>query len=619
MTSAQEYIAQLAKAFQLEKQEEMRQFEELLKGSSIAQRKKEGVTWFPLRLTDTGFGMSFKPVVTLKRNPGDAGPAKFQVGDSVSIFEEAVEQTATGVVQDIDAFEIRIILHQDEVPDWEDERRLGVNLLFDLRTFEQGEYALQQVLNAEKGRLYHLRECAQGNINAGVNPNHMVELPHLNTSQNTAVNHILSSENIAVVHGPPGTGKTTTIAAAISQLVKKEGRVLACAPSNAAIDHLAFKLIESGLNVVRIGNVPKIHAKVLESTLDMQIRDHKDFPEIKNYKKRAEEFRKMAYQYKRNFGKAEREQRSALFKEASNLRQEARKLEDYIVKDTLAQAQVVVCTLVGANHFHLKDQEFKTAVIDEAGQALEPLCWIPALKAEKIVLSGDPLQLPPTVKSMEAEKAGLSKTLLERVNVLPGIPTLLDTQYRMHNAIMHYSNHHFYDGKLQAHESVATRLIREDELPVEFVDTAGCGFMEKIGEASLSRYNPEEAQLLGRHLEQSNYPPAASIGVITPYREQLRELQELLQSNQVEVNTVDSFQGQEKDIVYISLVRSNENGEIGFLKDYRRMNVALTRARMKLVVIGDSATIGQDSFYSAFIDYCEQNGYYRSAWEFMYS
>lgn len=617
MTEAQEYIAKLAKVFQLEKQEEIEQFQALSKSTSLTQRKNEGITWFPLKVRDERFGMSFRPIITLLRNPSDRSAHRFQTGSGIALFDDASGQNASGMVQEIDDSEVTIILQQDELPEWLDSKRLGINLLFDMRTFEQGEIALQGLLNADKGRLHHLREVAHGTITNSLVPIHPITLPSLNDSQNDAVNHVLASEDIAIVHGPPGTGKTTTISAAIEQLVKKEKQVLACAPSNAAVDHLVRKLLARGLKVVRIGNVPKIQEDILDSTLDHAMRNHKDFGEIKKYKKRADEFRKLAKQYKRSFGSEEREQRKALFQESRNLVKDARKLEDFIIEDTLNSAQVIACTLVGANHRFLRNITFKTAIIDEAGQALEPLSWIPVLKSEKLVLCGDPLQLPPTVKSREAMKNGMSVTLLERMLHLEDVAVLLNTQYRMHERIMSFSNSFFYDDKLIAHPSVANHKVQGQDLEIEFIDTAGCGFNEKAGEAGSSKYNPEEAQLLFRHLRGNAYPTSESIGIITPYREQLLTLKKENNGEPYKVSTVDSFQGQERDIIYISLVRSNDRGEIGFLKDYRRMNVAMTRARKKLVIVGDSATIGQDDFYSKFIIFCEENGFYKSAWEYM--
>ncbi|MEZ4799562.1 MAG: AAA domain-containing protein [Flavobacteriales bacterium] len=309
-----------------------------------------------------------------------------------------------------------------------------------------------------------------------------------------------------------------------------------------------------------------------------------------------------------------------MFQEAKNLNKEARELEKYIVDSTIQSADVITSTLIGSTHEFLRERKFDVVIIDEAGQALEPGCWVPILKADKVVLAGDPYQLPPTVKSREAEKKGLTTTLLEKaINRLSRI-SLLEVQYRMNESIAAYSNQYFYAGKLSAHESVAERRYQDSFLPVEFIDTAGCGYEESGDDDGSSKSNAEEARIVEAHLEQLKFSMdnADSIAVISPYRGQVLLLQERFgEEENVVVNTIDSFQGQERDVVYISLVRSNDRGEIGFLRDYRRMNVAMTRAKKKLVVVGDSATLGEDKFFAGFLDYVEKSGSYRTAWEFM--
>jgi len=332
----------------------------------------------------------------------------------------------------------------------------------------------------------------------------------------------------------------------------------------------------------------------------------------------------MAGKYKRNFGHAEREQRRLLYREARDLGKEASELESALIDSMLQQAQVVCCTPVGSNSHWLKDHNFKTVIIDEAGQALEPMCWIPIRKAQKIVLAGDPLQLPPTVKSKGAEKLGLSVTMLERCINQEEQVSLLDTQYRMHETIMGFSNQWFYKGALKAHESVAQHQVGGSEnRAFEFIDTAGCGFDEEREDEKSSSANSGEAGILIQHLQafMDSLPDGdrPSIGIISPYKAQVHCLKRMLAEAEIKVsvNTVDAFQGQERDVIYISTVRSNDQGIIGFLSDYRRMNVALTRARKKLVVNGDSATLGGQQFYQEFLNYAEQKEAYRSAWEFM--
>jgi predicted DNA helicase len=447
------------------------------------------------------------------------------------------------------------------------------------------------------------------------------------------VQKIIAANELAIVHGPPGTGKTTTLVQAIKALVKLEyHQVLVVAPSNTAVDLLTEKLFEEGLSVLRVGNPARVSDKLMSLTLDSKIAEHNSMKEIKKLKKQASEFRDMAHKYKRSFGRAERDQRKALFEEARNIMKQVENTEQYIIEDLLAKAQVITATLVGANHYTARNVKFHTVVIDEAGQAIEPACWIPILKAQKVILAGDHCQLPPTIKSTEAAFDGLATTLLEKcVSLHPEAVTLLEEQYRMNEKIMGFSSKRFYEDKLKAHPSVAHRLLYPDDSPLAFIDTAGCGFEEKSEGTSTT--NPEEAAFLFKHLTQliaelekhyrkEDFP---TIAIISPYKEQIYVLQELLlhsplilnHSNKISVNTVDSFQGQERDIVYISMTRSNTENKIGFLSDIRRMNVAMTRARKKLVVIGDSGTLSHFAFYSDFISYAEQHNAYQSAWEFV--
>jgi predicted DNA helicase len=405
----------------------------------------------------------------------------------------------------------------------------------------------------------------------------------------------------------------------VVQLLREEKQVMVCAPSNAATDHLAKSLYARGLKVVRIGNLAKVESDNTALTLDVLIQQEKDFKQIRELKKRAIELRKMGGKYKRNFGREESEQRKLIFNEAKNLSKEARELENYLVEKVLGDAQVIACTLIGSSSDYLQGRKFSTVIIDEAGQGIEPAVWVPILKADKVVMAGDPYQLPPTVKSVDAERQGLSVTLLEKAIQRHDAVFLLRTQYRMNTLIMEFSNRKFYHGQLEAHPSVAEWHIESSPQVVEFVDTAGCGFEEQASEESSSRCNPEEARLLRLHFDQLAPDTSLSVGVISPYRAQVELLQETFADvSQVSVNTIDSFQGQERDVIYMSLVRSNPKSEIGFLKDYRRMNVAMTRARKKLVIIGDSATLGNDRFYGDFLSYAEEIGAYKSAWEYLY-
>jgi ATP-dependent RNA/DNA helicase IGHMBP2 len=344
---------------------------------------------------------------------------------------------------------------------------------------------------------------------------------------------------------------------------------------------------------------------------------------MKTLKKQANEYKNMAHKYKRSFGKAERDQRKALFDEAHRIMKDVGKSEQYIIDDLVSKAQVITATLVGSNHYTVRNVKYHTVVIDEAGQALEPACWVPILKAQKVVLAGDHCQLSPTIKSSEAAKKGLATTLLEKCVALhPESVVLLEEQYRMNEEIMGYSSRVFYHNKLKANDSVAHHVLFPDDAPLAFIDTAGCGYDEKL--EGTSSTNPEEAAFLFKHLGLYTVENFPTIAVISPYKQQIYILKEqllhmpalLVYGDKISVNTIDSFQGQERDIVYISMTRSNSEGEIGFLSDIRRMNVAMTRARKKLIVIGDSGTLSSLAFYSDFITYAEQLNAYQSAWQF---
>jgi superfamily I DNA and/or RNA helicase len=622
MTDSMDELGKLANVLRIEQREDYNLHDAWLKRSSISERKKNGITWFPLRITETGFGLGAYPFLVVERNPGDRLNHQFQSAAPVSLFSAAdgnEQLSINGTVGYVDDQRMKITFFCDEMPDWIDDGKLGVNLLFDSRTYDEMFKALNVLINLEKGRLKKLRDVILGYDRPTVKKIDFISSARLNESQNAAMNGILAADDIAVVHGPPGTGKTTTLVESVVQLLREEKQVMVCAPSNAATDHLAKSLYARGLKVVRIGNLAKVESDNTALTLDVLIQQEKDFKQIRELKKRAIELRKMGGKYKRNFGREESEQRKLIFNEAKNLSKEARELENYLVEKVLGDAQVIACTLIGSSSDYLQGRKFSTVIIDEAGQGIEPAVWVPILKADKVVMAGDPYQLPPTVKSVDAERQGLSVTLLEKAIQRHDAVFLLRTQYRMNTLIMEFSNRKFYHGQLEAHPSVAEWHIESSPQVVEFVDTAGCGFEEQASEESSSRCNPEEARLLRLHFDQLAPDTSLSVGVISPYRAQVELLQETFADvSQVSVNTIDSFQGQERDVIYMSLVRSNPKSEIGFLKDYRRMNVAMTRARKKLVIIGDSATLGNDRFYGDFLSYAEEIGAYKSAWEYLY-
>jgi len=461
-------------------------------------------------------------------------------------------------------------------------------------------------------------------------------LPWLNNSQNDALNLVLSALDVAIIHGPPGTGKTTTLIQAILQTLKNERQILVCAPSNAAVDLIVEKLDSQGVNVVRIGHPARITEQILSKTIDARITQHHYYKDLKSARKQSQEYFHMAKKYKRNFGQEEREQRKLLFAEAHKLKDEAAQLEFFITGDIIENAQVIACTLVGASNMSIKGKRFKTVFIDEAAQALEPACWIPIIKGDRVIFAGDHHQLPPTIKSLEAAKNGLEITLFEKAIKRNNADCMLKEQYRMNMKIMNFSSNFFYKNELFANSKVANWTIFPGDMPIEFIDTAGCGFYEQINGESRSSFNPEEADLLVKHLTKyinlldfnGSLEKVVNIGIISPYSAQTFQLRTLIFESElfskeicskISINTVDSFQGQERDIVYISLVRSNEKSEIGFLSDIRRMNVAITRAKKKLVVIGDSSTICKNIFYQQFVDYVTDIEAYKSGFEYLYA
>ncbi|MHA4806771.1 AAA domain-containing protein [Flavitalea flava] len=640
-----DYFKKLQELLKLEQEEDRLSYLKLTESASVSSRRTAGLTWYPIAIRGSEMGRGDYLIVEMERTTHQDLSHQLRFGASAALFSNhnAAQDRVEGVISYLSGNRLKLTLNTDELPEWSRDGKLGVDLLFDDSSYDemQGALKLASALHEKKeeGRLIRILTgentptFQSGSETPAVDPHiapQRAGFVMLNPFQQAAVTKILAANELAIVHGPPGTGKTTTLVQAIKALIKQEGQqILVVAPSNTAVDLLSEKLSNEGLNTLRIGNPARVSQKLMALTLDSKMAEHPGMKEIRKLKKQANEFRDMAHKYKRSFGRAERDQRKALFDEARNILKSIGNTEQYIIDDLITKAQVITATLVGANHYTVRNLKFHTVVIDEAGQALEPACWIPILKGQKLVLAGDHCQLPPTVKSAEAGKKGLIITLLEKTVALhPEAVVLLEEQYRMHETIMGYSSAIFYHNRLKAHPSVARHVLFPDDGPLVFVDTAGCGFEEKIEGTSIS--NPEEAVFLFKHLTKlvreiksqdlQNYP---SIAVISPYRQQIQVLKEqllhwpdlLAYGDKLSVNTIDSFQGQERDIVYISMTRSNTDNKIGFLSDIRRMNVAMTRARKKLVVIGDSATLSQHSFYSNFITYAEHHNAWQSAWE----
>ncbi len=637
-------LSRLVELLQLEKKADYEYFKTIIQNKPLEIKRKEGFSWYPVVPVKSGYTVGDRAFVEIERTDAVDQPHQFRSGNMVNLFTlqpDAYHPEFSGTINYMDKKSMRVVLNSKDLPDWLSGGQIGVDLLFDERSYIEMERAMKIAINASGNRLADLRDVLLGikkdritekQTSNGLDTQTIFsETPAfsaLNDSQKAAVRRILAGPDVAIIHGPPGTGKTTTLVQAVYQLCQVENTVLVTAPSNTAADVLTERLAAQGLRVVRIGNISRIEAGILSLTLDAQVAAHPESKHIKKIKIEAAALRQKARAFKRKFDFAARNERDRLKDDAREMSNWANQLEERLIEEILTSADVITCTLVGAAHPTLHSYHFTTVVIDEAAQALEPASWIPILKASKVVLAGDPLQLPPTIRSEEARKGGFDVTLLEKcIHRLSGV-SLLNVQYRMNRTIMGFSNDWFYKGALQAAPEVADRAtpVFQDEQPLVFIDTVGCNFEEYIHPENFSRFNPDEYYTLRSHLHQFielfefDKP---SIGFISPYREQIIFIQQeiaedvLLMGAPVSVHTIDGFQGQERDVIYISLVRSNEKAEIGFLKDYHRMNVAMTRARMKLIIIGDSATIGQDKFYKAMLDYCEKHGTYRTAWEFM--
>jgi len=632
-----QYTLELIK---LERQADLDYYRQKVLLRSLHQRTKEGTTWYPVKLKRDYIGTGERLMIEIERTSLLDQPHAFQSGKSVSIFSNGSGKPErdhlNGVINYVRDNTMVVTLNAEELPDWIDSSLLGVDVMFDEMTYREMEFALKEVIKADDNRVASIREILLGDLKATVKGNDSGLKGNygagLNDSQQLALEVIHKSADVSFVHGPPGTGKTTTLVQAIKSTVKDEQQVLVCAPSNAAVDLLVDKLSEQGLFVLRIGHPARVTEQSLSKTLDARIAEHANYQELRSLRKRMEQIKSMALKYKRNFGFHEKQERRLLLQESRGLKADADVLEFYIVNDLLQRTEVVCTTLVGSSHPVLRGKKFKTVFIDEAAQALEPACWIPILRSSRVVFAGDHQQLPPTIKSIEAARQGLATTLFEKgIARQPEASAMLQVQYRMHQDIMKYSSSYFYKDELVAHDSVRTALLRPNQPPVEFIDTAGCGFSEGQDKETLSRFNEEEAQLLIRQIETlvEEITPGEwvaenlTMGIITPYRAQVDYLRTLSEASVVleplkaliTINTVDAFQGQERDVIAISFVRSNEKSEVGFLGDIRRTNVAMTRAKKKLIMIGDSATLGSNPFYVKLIDYVQEGGYYKSAFE----
>ena len=622
---------------ELEREEDLFQYQQRMKDESLSEMREQGVCWYPVQLEQTKYAVGERLLITISRHKEHAKSHLFQSGKIVSIFSNKQNNRETlsinGVVNFVKESEMVITINSNNFPDWLSDKNLGIQLLFDENTYKEMETAVKYLLKTENEQINNLKSILLGNSEAQFLKRESVYIPFLNENQNKALNRIRNARDVAIIHGPPGTGKTTTLVHSIIHTLKDEKQILVCAPSNTAIDLLTEKLLKKDINIVRIGHPARVTDELLTNTLDARITQHINYKDLKKIRKQASENYRLAKKHKRKYGYEERQQKKALYSEAKMLSEEAKHLKFYIINDILSSASVIACTLVGASNKNITTLRFNTVFIDEATQAIEPATWIPILKSDRVIFAGDHCQLPPTIKSYKAAKNGLETTLFEKAIKRNNADIMLNEQYRMNNKIMNFSNQYFYDNKLFANETVRDWKIFDNDLPIEFIDTAGCGYTEQVDSKTKSTFNKEEVELLFLHFdtyliklkELGIINTIKDIGIISPYKAQVNLLRNDISEyiaftdilEKTRVNTVDSFQGQERDIIYISLVRSNEQGKIGFLSDVRRMNVAMTRARKKLVIIGDSATICRHKFYNNFFDYVNRIGAYKSAFEYI--
>lgn len=610
----------------MEYEYEKSEFERLSGEQGVMRRVARGQCWFPVRLGRSYYNSLNRFVVEVARDEvADEVDSAFEYGRQVRFFYEALDgkiiyRNFPAMVSFCDGCHMAVVLPSTSaLKEIDGVARLGVDLAFDETSFAAMREALDDVASAKGSRLAELRDVLCGFVAPGFRELQPMTFPWLNASQQRAVNKTLCCRDVMVVHGPPGTGKTTTLVEAVYETLRREPQVMVCAQSNAAVDWICGKLIDRGVPVLRVGNPARVDDKVLSATYERQFEAHPDYPELWGVRKAIRE----VSAGRRRMSRADA---SALSNRLHNLRRRAVELEVKIQVEIFESARVVASTLVGSDNAVLKGRRFTTLYIDEAGQALEAACWIAIRKADRVIFAGDHCQLPPTVKSVEAERAGLSRSLMESVvDKCRSAVELLTVQYRMNEAIMRFSSDWFYGGRLQAAEEVKCRGILDFDSPVEWLDTSEMDFSEKYVSATGGRVNPDEGEFMldsleayikrigEKRVEDENL----DFAVISPYKAQVSWLRRNAKKRNVlrrlkgkiAINTIDGFQGQERDVVFISLVRSNDDGKIGFLSDLRRMNVAMTRARMKLVIIGSAATLTRHPFYEKlFLSQKKENG-----------
>jgi len=626
----EKHFVDMAEWLAMESKAEIQRMEERRRLQDTADAEKSGETLLDLVVTDYVHGLGGHKLVTFKRRNETLGMPwhRLRVGAPVVVSPypsngKTKSNSETGVVSRKKRDSLEVALNR-----WPEADAFRIDLTADEVT-RQRQLAAIMTAKDSRGRLGHMRSVLMGAKKPGFSEK-VLDLDFstsLNESQQNAVRFALSAHDLAVIHGPPGTGKTTTVVELIIQAIERGDKVLACAPSNTAVDNLLERLIAAKQRVVRIGHPARVAERLRDFSLDGLVDSHDNMPVIRDMLREAESIFRQSDKWTR--AKRPRGERQDMRREAKRLQTDARMLERQAIHSILDRANVI-CATTTYNPDLLGDRWFDLAIVDEACQSTEPGCWLPLLCSDKIVLAGDHQQLPPTVLSTEAARQGFAKSMMERQIELYGdeVSRMLTVQYRMHRDIMKFSSDQFYDGELIAHDSVVEHRLCDLEnvadneftqTTVTFIDSAGAGWDEELEPNGLSKRNPNEADLVLKKVQLllESGLEATDIAVIAPYAAQARLLRDRFEGTGLEIGTVDGFQGREKEAVIITLVRSNHENEIGFLADRRRMNVALTRARRKLLVIGDSATLGIDEFYREFFEYVESLGGYHTVWEEM--
>ena len=613
------YLQHQYELLQIEYEYEKEQFKQQTELMGIGRKIKRGMCWYPLNLGRNYYNALNQLVIEVERREDKDIEHQFEYGRPVCFFTQDVSGKLNylnfvAIVNYVDEDRMVVILPSvDALLALQSKEVVGVQLYFDETSYRLMFEALKQVIGAKNNRLAELRDIFHGTQPASTFSFHPLRFPWLNATQEEAVNKVLHAKDVAIVHGPPGTGKTTTLVEAVYETLHRENQVLVCAQSNMAVDWISEKLVDRGVSVLRIGNPSRVNDKMLSFTYERRFESHPDYPQLWSIRKAIREL------YARSRKGAERE---AVRQKINSLKDRATELEIRINESLFSEARVIACTLVGSANRLLTGQKFGTLFIDEAAQALEAACWIPIRKADRVILAGDHCQLPPTVKAPEVLRAGLGHTLMQTiVKNKPDTVSLLKLQYRMNDEIMRFSSEWFYGGMLQSAPEVKYRSILDFDTPIEWINTEGLDCNEEFIGENYGRINKSEAELSIEQLKgyitkigrERFLDERIDVGMISPYKAQVQYLRRLVRNDAffkpyrqaITINTVDGFQGQERDVILISLVRANEEGQIGFLNDLRRMNVAITRARMKLIILGDASTLTRHAFYKKLYTYIE--------------